>query len=114
MIKNKTNEHSKAKAIFLFIGGMLLQQLSLIGVGIIFFSAAVSFQLITSPVEFDASMRARNLMLAEGILYNDEECGFKKVLNANALTYVPDAFIALFELIKFVMIFIQGNQTEEG
>jgi uncharacterized protein len=101
-------------APFLFIGGMLLQQFSLIGIGIIFFSAAVAFQLITLPVEFDASNRARNLMLAEGILYNDEEHGVKKVLNAAALTYVAAALMALFELIKFVMIFVQGSQSEEG
>jgi Zn-dependent membrane protease YugP len=100
-------------APFLFIGGMLLQQLSLIGVGIIFFSAAVAFQLITLPVEFDASKRAGNLMLTDGILFNDEEQGVKKVLNAAALTYVAGALMALFELIKFVMIFIQGNQEEE-
>ncbi len=97
-------------APFLFIGGMLLQQLSLIGVGIVLFSAAVAFQLITLPVEFDASKRARNLMITEGILYNDEEPGVKKVLNAAALTYVAGALMALFELIKFVIIFMQGNE----
>jgi uncharacterized protein len=100
-------------APFLFLGGMFLQQLSLIGIGILFFSAAVAFQLITLPVEFDASKRARNLMLAEGILYNEEERGVKKVLNAAALTYVAGALMALFELIKLVMIFMQGNQEEE-
>jgi Zn-dependent membrane protease YugP len=99
-------------APFLFIGGMLLQQLSLIGIGIVFFSAAVAFQLVTLPVEFDASKRARNLMLAEGILYNEEEHGVKKVLNAAALTYVAGALMALFELIKFIMIFMQGNSEE--
>ncbi|WP_368657947.1 zinc metallopeptidase [Metabacillus halosaccharovorans] len=99
-------------APFLFIGGLLLQQLSLIGIGIVFFSAAVAFQLVTLPVEFDASKRARNLMLAEGILYNEEEHGVKKVLNAAALTYVAGALMALFELIKFIMIFMQGNSEE--
>ncbi|WP_078431708.1 zinc metallopeptidase [Metabacillus halosaccharovorans] len=99
-------------APFLFIGGMLLQQLSLIGIGIVFFSAAVAFQLVTLPVEFDASKRARNLMLTEGILYNEEEHGVKKVLNAAALTYVAGALMALFELIKFIMIFMQGNSEE--
>ncbi|MGD6793085.1 zinc metallopeptidase [Metabacillus indicus] len=101
-------------APFLFIGGMLLQQLSLIGIGIIFFSVAVAFQLITLPVEFDASNRARNLMISDGILYNEEEKGVKKVLNAAALTYVAGALMALFELIKFIMIFVQGSQSEEG
>lgn len=52
-------------------------------------------------------------MLAKGTLYNDEEQGVKKVLNVAALTYVAGALMALFELIKFVMIFLQGNQEEE-
>lgn len=99
-------------APFLFIGGFLLGQLSLIGIGIVFFSAAVAFQLITLPVEFDASKRARSLMVAEGILYNEEERGVKKVLNAAALTYVAGALMALFELIKFIMIFVQGNNED--
>lgn len=99
-------------APFLFLGGMFLQQLSLIGIGILFFSAAVAFQLITLPVEFNASSRARKLMLAEGLLYNDEEYGVKKVLNAAALTYVAAALISLFELLKFVLIFFQGSREE--
>jgi uncharacterized protein len=101
-------------APFLFIGGMLLQQLSLIGVGIIFFSAAVAFQLITLPVEFNASKRARNLILTEGVLYNDEELGVKKVLNAAALTYVAGALMTLFELIKFVMSFYKGIKRKNN
>jgi uncharacterized protein len=62
---------------FLIVGGMLLGQLAVIGIGIIFFSVAVVFQLVTLPVEFDASKRARNLMLTEGILYKSEEEGLK-------------------------------------
>lgn len=100
-------------APFLFIGGILLHQLSLIGVGIIFFSNAVAFQLITLPVEFDASKLARNLMLTEGFFYNDKERGVKKFLNTAVLTYVAAALMALFEFIKFVMIFMQGNQEEK-
>lgn len=99
-------------APFMFLGGMLLQQLSLIGVGTLFFSAAVAFQLITLPVEFDASKRASNLMLSQGILYSDEERGVKKVLNAAALTYVAATLMAVFELAKFVMIFFQGQEEE--
>lgn len=96
-------------APFLLIGGFLFQALSLIGLGIVFFSVAVAFQLITLPVEFNASSRARNLMIAEGFLYNDEEHGVKKVLNAAALTYVAAALISLLELVKYVMIFMQGD-----
>lgn len=99
-------------APFLLLGGFLLHQLSLIGVGIIFFSAAVAFQLITLPVEFNASSRARTLMLSQGLLYNEEEHGVKKVLNAAALTYVAAALISLLELLKFVMIFFSGSEEE--
>jgi Zn-dependent membrane protease YugP len=97
-------------APFLFLGGFLLQQISLIGVGILLFAIAVAFQLITLPVEFNASSRASKLMLAEGFLYNDEESGVKKVLNAAALTYVAAALISVLELLKFVMIFFQGQE----
>ncbi|PLR82963.1 peptidase [Bacillus canaveralius] len=99
-------------APFLLIGGFLFQNLSLIGLGILFFSAVVAFQLITLPVEFNASSRAKTLMLAEGMIYNDEEHGVNKVLNAAALTYVAAALISLLELLKYVMIFFQGQREE--
>ncbi|PLR79251.1 peptidase [Bacillus sp. V3-13] len=99
-------------APFLLIGGFLFQNLSLIGLGILFFSAVAAFQLITLPVEFNASSRAKTLMLAEGMIYNEEEHGVNKVLNAAALTYVAAALISLLELLKYVMIFFQAQQEE--
>lgn len=69
--------------------------------------------MITLPVEFNASSRARSMMIAEGLLYNEEERGVKKVLNAAALTYVAAALISLLELLKFVMIFFQGSREED-
>lgn len=96
-------------APFLLIGGFLLQWSGMIGLGIVLFSAAVAFQLVTLPVEFNASSRARQLMVAEGFITNDEERGVGKVLNAAALTYVAAALISLLELLKFVMIFL-GNR----
>ncbi|RFU70929.1 peptidase [Peribacillus saganii] len=99
-------------APFLLLGGFLFQNLSLIGTGIIFFTAAVAFQLITLPVEFNASSRAKTLMLAEGMIYNEEEKGVNKVLNAAALTYVAAALISLLELVKYVMIFFQGQEED--
>ncbi|KKI89983.1 peptidase [Bacillus sp. SA1-12] len=97
-------------APFLLIGGIFLSSLNLIGLGIILFSFAVAFQLITLPVEFNASSRAKKLMVAEGIIRNNEEHGVNKVLGAAALTYVAGALMALFELLKFVMIFFQGEE----
>ncbi|WP_010096514.1 zinc metallopeptidase [Ornithinibacillus scapharcae] len=90
---------------FLLIGGFLLDWANLIGLGIILFSAAVLFQLITLPVEFDASKRARNKLLQLGLISNQEERGVGKVLNAAALTYVASTLIALLELIKYILIF---------
>ncbi|MDR0136195.1 zinc metallopeptidase [Metabacillus idriensis] len=103
---------SSGIAPFLLIGGMLFGSLNLVGLGIIFFSAAVAFQLITLPVEFNASTRAINQIISDGIIRNEEERGVKKVLGAAALTYVAGALMALFELIKFSMIFMQGNNEE--
>jgi len=97
-------------APFLLIAGFLFHSLNLIGFGIIFFSAAVAFQLVTLPVEFNASSRARDLMIAEGFIYRDEERGVAKVLNAAALTYVAAALISLLELVKYIMIFNSNNR----
>ncbi|GKU79782.1 zinc metallopeptidase [Paenibacillus sp. L3-i20] len=96
-------------APFLLIGGILFQAFGLIGIGIVFFSIAVAFQLITLPVEFNASNRARDLMIAEGFITNDEERGVAKVLNAAALTYVAAALLSLLELFRYIMIFTQNR-----
>lgn len=97
-------------APFLLIAGFLFQMTGLIGLGIIFFSAAVAFQVITLPVEFNASGRARDLMVAEGFITNEEERGVAKVLNAAALTYVAAALISLLELLKYIMIFNSSDR----
>ncbi|GIQ63073.1 hypothetical protein PACILC2_16410 [Paenibacillus cisolokensis] len=94
----------------MLIAGFLFNATGLIGLGIIFFSVAVAFQLITLPVEFNASSRARDLMIAEGFITNDEERGVAKVLNAAALTYVAAALISLLELIKYIMIFTSSRE----
>ncbi|WP_425589634.1 zinc metallopeptidase [Fictibacillus terranigra] len=99
-------------APFLLLGGFLLDQFSLIGIGIVLFSFAVFFQLVTLPVEFNASSRAKQYLVAEGFIRNEEERGVNKVLNAAALTYVAAALISLLELLKFVMIFFQGEREE--
>jgi uncharacterized protein len=97
-------------APFLILAGFLFQQIPyLLGLGILFFSAAVAFQLVTLPVEFNASSRARDLMVAEGFITNDEEKGVAKVLNAAALTYVAAALISVLELLKYIMIFNNRN-----
>jgi len=100
---------SSGIAPLLLIGGLLLQATSLIGIGIVLFSAAVFFQLITLPVEFNASSRAKDAMISQGFIVNEEERGVNKVLGAAALTYVAATLISLFELLKFIMIFTQSG-----
>ncbi|HEY8529011.1 MAG TPA: zinc metallopeptidase [Paenibacillaceae bacterium] len=97
-------------APFLFLIGILLQAADLILLGIIFFAAAVAFQLVTLPVEFNASARARQLMTAEGFITRAEEAGVAKVLNAAALTYVAATLMAVLELLRFVWIFTQSRE----
>ncbi|MEY4480462.1 MAG: hypothetical protein RLZZ267_1140 [Bacillota bacterium] len=98
-------------APWLIMAGLLFQQnTSLLGLGIVFFTGAVLFQVITLPVEFNASSRAKQLMVAEGYISNDESAGVSKVLNAAALTYVAAALISVLELLKYVMIFLDRRE----
>ena len=89
----------------LIIGGFLFNFLNLIGLGIVFFATIVVFQLVTLPVEFNASSRAKDLIVAEGIINSSEEYGVQKVLNAAALTYVASTLYAILEITRYIMIF---------
>ncbi len=73
--------------------------------GIVLLSAGVIFQIVTLPVEFDASKRAMNEVVSLGIIGNNEETGARKVLNAAALTYVAAAAVAMLELLRLVLIY---------
>ncbi|MBP2001281.1 Zn-dependent membrane protease YugP [Paenibacillus shirakamiensis] len=96
-------------APFMLLAGFIFSFNNLIGLGIIFFSVAVAFQLITLPVEFNASNRAREVMVSEGYITNEEERGVAKVLNAAALTYVAAALVSLLELIRYILIFTNNR-----
>ena len=98
-------------APFLLIAGFLFQASGLIGLGILFFSGAVAFHLVTLPVEFDASARAGRKLVEMGFLRQEEMSGVKSVLGAAAMTYVASALVALLELVKYIMIF--ANAREE-
>lgn len=100
------------KMAFVFIiAGMIMGAMNLVLAGVIFMSFAVLFQLVTLPVEFDASNRAMTQLVSTGIINNNEERQTKKVLNAAALTYVAAALVALAELIRFAsMFFLQGDE----
>ncbi|RWZ60283.1 zinc metallopeptidase [Halobacillus fulvus] len=97
-------------SIFLIIGGFLLGMTNLALLGILFFAAAVLFQLVTLPVEFDASNRAMSQLVSTGVIRNDEERKTKKVLNAAAMTYVAAALVALAELLRFIFMFVGMNE----
>ena len=89
-------------AMFALFGGILLSMSGLIWVGVILFSAVVLFQLVTLPVEFDASNRAKKLVVAEGIIHEQEREGVDKVLNAAAMTYVAAALMSVMQLLYFL------------
>lgn len=96
----------------LLIAGFLMGMANLALLGIIFMAAAVLFQFVTLPVEFNASNRAMNQVVELGMIRNDEERGAKKVLSAAAMTYVAAAAIALIELLRFVLMFIGMNNDD--
>jgi Zn-dependent membrane protease YugP len=97
-------------APWLFIGGLLLRLTTLAWVGVLLFGAAVIFTLITLPVEFDASRRAKKLLATNGILIGDEIKGVNKVLDAAALTYVAAAVAAVGQLLYFVLLLSGGRR----
>lgn len=77
---------------------------TILNIGIVLFSFTVLFQLVTLPVEFNASSRAIELLKYEGILSNEEAAPAKKVLDAAALTYVAAAIASILTLIRFILI----------
>ncbi|MDD2573498.1 MAG: zinc metallopeptidase [Bacillota bacterium] len=88
----------------LIMAGLLMRWFELIQIGIIFFTAVVLFQLITLPVEFNASKRAIAMLTDSGIITSEEITPAKKVLNAAALTYVAAALTAVMQLLRFVLL----------
>jgi Zn-dependent membrane protease YugP len=88
----------------LFFIGIVLGFKGLTWIGIILFSTVVIFQLITLPVEFDASTRALNILKSRGILYGDETRNAQKVLDAAAMTYVAATLMAVSNLIRLIAI----------
>jgi uncharacterized protein len=88
----------------LFFAGFILGITSLLRIGILLFMTVVIFQLITLPVEFNASSRALVLLGSRDILNEDEIQGAKKVLNAAALTYVAATLMAIAQLARLIIL----------
>ncbi|GMQ79217.1 MAG: zinc metallopeptidase [Anaerolineae bacterium] len=97
-------------APWLFIAGFLLRFTTLAWVGIVLFGIAVIFTLVTLPVEFDASRRAKKLLVNNGVLIGNEIKGVDKVLDAAALTYVAAAVAAVGQLIYYVFLLSGGRR----
>jgi Zn-dependent membrane protease YugP len=99
-------------APFLLMAGILFKFTGMLLLGLIFFSVVVLFHLVTLPVEYNASSRAKKIMAIEGFVYGpEEERGVRRVLGAAALTYVAGALVALLELLQYVIIlFFQDNR----
>jgi len=84
--------------------GMLLQSMHLMQLGVVAFAGLVVFQFITLPVEFNASARAKEVLVRAGVLSGPEEtAGVSKVLNAAAMTYVAATITAVMQLLYFAL-----------
>lgn len=90
--------------IVIMLGLLLMRSPEMVYFGVFLFSAVVLFQLVTLPVEFDASSRAKRLAVSSGIILEQERVGMDKVLNAAAMTYVAAAVSSLMTLLYYVML----------
>ena len=100
----------------LIILGLVLSSLSynfisISYIGILCFALCTFFQLITLPVEFNASRRAMEAISNQGLLYEDEMTGTKKVLTAAALTYVAALAVSMMQLLRFVLL-VAGRRDD--
>ncbi len=99
------NIGSRAGVPICILGAFLGMNQTLINLGIFVFSFGVLFQLVTLPVEFDASGRALRLLGSLGILNDAEIRDSRKVLSAAAMTYVASAFASILSLMRLVLLF---------
>lgn len=100
---------SSQASILIFMIGLLFSIPFLTNLGIVFFTVAVIYQLITLPVEFNASRRALNILENRNILYGNEINGAKNVLSSAAMTYVAAALMSISQLIRLIAISNRNN-----
>ena len=89
--------------MWVIIGGMVMNMMGVVLAGVLLFSAVVFFQLVTLPVEFDASKRAKRHAFEQGIVASQERDGVAAVLDAAALTYVAAAISSILTLVYFLL-----------
>lgn len=99
------NLGSKLSWGFIILGLILASNHTLIYIGIFMFAAAVLFQIVTLPVEFNASGRALKILSESNMLYANEVSQARKVLTAAALTYVAAAASAILQLLRLILLF---------
>jgi Zn-dependent membrane protease YugP len=97
-----TANNGSSIGYFVMLGGLFLASTNMVLVGAVLFSAVLLFQIVTLPVEFNASSRAKALVVQHGIIAPDERAGIDAVLNAAALTYVAAAVSSLLTLLYFL------------
>ncbi len=97
----------------IFLGVLLSWNQTLIRLGIWAFALAVLFQLVTLPVEFNASRRAVAKVSQYGLLSEQENSGCRKVLTAAALTYVASAASSILQLLRLVLLFGGGSRRDD-
>ena len=88
---------------YLAIFGYFLGYGLLINIGIILFASVTVFQLVTLPIEFNASRRAINVISENGLLYEEEVPMAKKVLSAAAMTYVASLLVSVMSLLRLIL-----------
>lgn len=96
----------------LILIGLILGYAGLAQIGVLLFSFVVAFQLITLPVEFNASKRALTILSETGVLIGEELTGAKKVLNAAALTYVAALFSSILQLLRLLLLTQRRNNRD--
>lgn len=89
----------------IIILGLILGSLNLLNFGIILFALTLVFQIVTLPVEFNASGRALRILDGSGMLYPDEMKGARRVLSAAAMTYVTAVVSTLLQLLRLILLF---------
>ena len=104
------NWSSNLSWIFLMIG-LFASLTNMLLLGIILMAAGVLFQIVTLPVEFNASSRAMRLLTEYGLITSEEAPKSRKVLSAAAFTYVAGAMVAVAELVRLLLIYV-GQQED--
>lgn len=107
------NIGSKAGIPLILLGALLGMNQLLIQIGVWVFALAVLFQLVTLPVEFNASSRALAMLDGYGLMEKDETRGCRKVLGAAALTYVAAAATAILQLLRLILLFGGGKRNRD-